>query len=125
MRRGRPLFGALGGLGVVMALAPLIADAAHARSPAYVGTWASSRQQCRIDQSRQNAPLILRRNGYDQHEAHCTFASVSQAGAGAWRARARCSVEGDRQNHTITLTVRGNRLTLREGRGSRLLMRCH
>jgi hypothetical protein len=106
------------------ALAVLNAGDALAQSPGYVGTWASNAKQCAIDQSMQGAPLILKRNGYDQHEAHCTFTSVTAAGADTWRVRARCSVEGDRQNHTLTLTVKGNRLTLRDERGARTMVRC-
>jgi hypothetical protein len=47
---------------------------------AYVGTWGTNAAQCRVDQSRQNAPLVLGRSRYDQHEAHCTFSSVRKTG---------------------------------------------
>jgi len=97
---------------------------AEAQAPAYVGTWASNPAQCKVDQGLQSAPLILTARGYDQHEAHCKFTAVSKTGANAWRAKAECSVEGNKQRHTMTLAVSGKTLTLGEGRGTRKLMRC-
>src|SRR5690349_18504606 len=41
----------------VIALA--LASPAGAAEPAYVGTWASDLAQCKVDQSRQEAPLIM------------------------------------------------------------------
>jgi hypothetical protein len=95
-----------------------------AQDRAYVGTWAAKRAQCRLGQDKQDAPLVLVRNGYDQHETHCTFSSVRAQGENTWRAPAKCSVEGDTQRHTFTLTVAGSRLTIRDGRGARTLRRC-
>src|SRR5262245_22631682 len=94
-----------------------------AQSPAYVGTWASRPAQCRVDQSSQNAPLIMRRDGYDQHEAHCRFTSVRAQGP-AWAVKARCTVEGDTQEMDLVLQVSGNRLTIRDEGGARTLERC-
>jgi hypothetical protein len=96
---------------------------ANGKNPAYVGTWASQTAQCRVDQSEQNAPLIMRRNGYDQHEAHCSFSNIRQKGA-TWTVRAACSVEGDKQTHSLTLSVADNRLTMRDEHGPRVLQRC-
>jgi hypothetical protein len=95
-----------------------------AQDRAYVGTWAAKRAQCRLGQDKQDAPLVLTRNGYDQHETHCKFSSVRAKGSNAWRARAKCSVEGDTQNHTFTLVVAGSSLTIRDGQGARVLRRC-
>jgi hypothetical protein len=91
---------------------------------AYVGTWGTNAAQCRVDQSRQNAPLVLGRSRYDQHEAHCTFSRVRKTGASSWQIGARCSVEGDRQSHTFNISVEGNSLTLADRYGSRRLVRC-
>ena len=95
-----------------------------ASAQAYVGTWGTNTAQCRVDQSRQNAPLVLGRRRYDQHEAHCTFRSVRATGASSWQIAARCSVEGDRQSHTFNISVEGNRLTFTDRYGSRRLVRC-
>jgi hypothetical protein len=38
--------------------------------------------------------------------------------------KARCNVQGDTQNHTFTLVVTGSSLTIRDGRGARILRRC-
>ena len=100
------------------------AGVAEARAADYSGTWASNPRQCRTGQDRQNAPLVLTRTRYDQHEAHCSFASVRQIGTGVWRVDARCSVEGDRQRQSMTLTVRGDRLIVQDGQGERRLIRC-
>jgi hypothetical protein len=111
-------------LGVVAASSARI-DGAIARERAYVGTWAAKRAQCKLAQDRQDAPMLLRSNGYDQHETHCRFVSVKAGGEGVWRVRARCSVEGDSQQHDLTLQVGGGRLTVADKRGSRLLRRCN
>ncbi len=111
-------------LGGVLTAGASMLGSAGASAQAYVGTWGTNAAQCRVDQSRQNAPLILSRNRYDQHEAHCTFASVQKTGSSSWRMRARCSVEGDRQAHTFDISVSGRTLTLRDGYGSRRLVRC-
>ena len=96
---------------------------ALAQSPAYVGTWASQPSQCKIGQELQDAPLILQAKRYDQHEAHCTFASVTRKGA-AWAVKARCQVEGNVQETKFTLSVSGSTLVMKEGRGARTLRRC-
>jgi hypothetical protein len=38
--------------------------------------------------------------------------------------RARCTVEGDRQMHTFTMSVTDAVMTVREGRAARTLVRC-
>jgi hypothetical protein len=106
------------------AFAVLVATPALAQSPAYVGTWASDPAQCRVGQEEENAPMIMRRDGYDQHEAHCRFANVAPKGA-AWSVRARCMVEGNNMNLNLTLAVAGDRLTVRDEHGSSTYQRCH
>ncbi len=106
----------------------LIMGAALLASPAlaasgYEGKWASNPGQCKLDQSVQNAPLLLKAKRYDQHEAHCTFASVTKTGAAAWRIKGRCTVEGSSQPLTMTLAVKGDTLTMRDV-GTRTLKRC-
>jgi hypothetical protein len=95
-----------------------------AQDETYVGTWAAKRTHCRLSQDKPNAPLILTRAGYDQHETHCKLASVRAQGNDTWRTWAKCSVEGDAQSHDFTFTVAGRRLTIRDGRGARILQRC-
>ena len=41
--------------------------------------------------------MVLRADGYDQHEAHCVFDSVTETGPSQWRVTGQCSVEGDEQ----------------------------
>lgn len=106
-------------IGIVTALGTTAASA-----QSYVGTWAANPVQCAIDQSLQGAPMIVRRNGYDQHEAHCRFTNIRKSGAASWRVRARCTVEGDRQSHTFTISVNGPSMTIRDKRGARSLGKC-
>ncbi|MEA2904569.1 MAG: hypothetical protein QOI12_1956 [Alphaproteobacteria bacterium] len=115
----------IGTAALVAVLAAVATDAgdAFAQAPPYVGTWASRTAQCRVGQESQNAPLIMRRDGYDQHEAHCKFTSVRAQGP-AWAVKAQCMVEGDTQNMDLVLQVSGNRLTIRDEAGARTLERC-
>lgn len=103
---------------VCAALLALSALPAHAQ--AYVGTWASDPAQCRNGQEAEDAPLVMRANGYDQHEAHCTFSAIARRGT-AWDVKARCRVEGNMQNETFRLEVVGNTLTI----SGRTLQRCN
>ena len=111
----------------VAAIAALVAIPAlaqsPAQSPAYVGTWASQAAQCRLGQEEENAPMLMRRDGYDQHETHCKFTSVAPKGA-AWSVRGRCMVEGDNVNINVTLSVTGDRLTIRDEGGPSVYQRC-
>ena len=105
------------------ALALAVPSGALAKSPAYVGTWASEAAQCKAGQEMENAPMVMQARRYDQHETHCTFASVTARGA-TWAVKARCQVEGDTQRLNFTLAVSGNTLTMKEGGGTRTLQRC-
>lgn len=104
-------------------LAAAIPVGAHAKDPAYVGTWASRPSQCKVGQDMEEAPLVMKTKRYDQHEAHCAFASVAKKGKG-WAVKARCTIEGDVQTISMTLTVEGDRLTIADEHGSRTLQRC-
>jgi hypothetical protein len=107
----------------LFAIAALASQSASAQTPEYVGTWATQAAQCRLGQESQDAPMIIRRDGYDQHEAHCTFKSISKRGT-TWTALASCMVEGDTQELGFTMQVAGNRLTIRDEFGTRVLTRC-
>jgi hypothetical protein len=107
-----------------LAMAGLAPGESSAEDRTYMGTWAAKRAQCRLGQDRQDAPLVLTRNGYDQHETHCRFGSVRAQGKDTWRVPAKCSVQGDAQSHTFTFTVAGSRLTIRDRHGVRALRRC-
>lgn len=108
----------------VLAAVPLVAFAGSAQAaPAYVGTWASSPAQCKLGQSAENAPVVMKPKGYDQHEAHCTFTSVITTARDTWRVKGTCTVEGDKQSLSMTLSVKGDVLTMRDT-GIRRLQRC-
>jgi hypothetical protein len=107
-----------------VAFIALSAPFTGAAAQTYIGIWGVSPAQCVVDQSRQDAPMIMRRNRYDQHETHCTFVNIRKSGDTTWRVRARCTVEGDRQMHTFTMSVTDAVMTVREGRAARTLVRC-
>ena len=98
-------------------------ERAGAQSPAYVGTWASRTEQCRMGQDSENAPLILKRGSYDQHEAHCKFVDVRVQGR-TWTVNAKCTIEGNAQTLDLVLQTSGRRLTIRDKAGARTFKRC-
>ncbi|HML42363.1 MAG: hypothetical protein JNN24_06460 [Hyphomicrobium zavarzinii] len=107
------------------ALAAVLAATAPARAadPSYVGTWASDLAQCKVGQDRQEAPLVLSKDGYDQHETHCKFKSVDGAD-GEWKVSSECTIEGSAEPYNFTLTVSGDTLTVTDEAGSRDLLAC-
>ena len=49
---------------------------ARADDPPFVGKWSLDPNYCSTGQEDQNAPLVIAKDRYDQHESHCTFKSV-------------------------------------------------
>lgn len=98
-------------------------SSASAADPSYIGTWATDLAQCKVGQERQEAPLVLSKDGYDQHETHCKFKSVDGAD-GEFKVTSDCTVEGNAQPYDFTLTVSGDTLTVTDETGSRDLLRC-
>jgi hypothetical protein len=96
---------------------PMSSEAA----PAFVGTWAADSAQCALPQESDVAPYIFTADGFDQHEAHCTFSNVIPLGEGEWRVGAQCIVEGDDQRTAFDLTLDGDALRIADGEP---LMRC-
>jgi hypothetical protein len=107
-----------------LAFAALLAAApARAGDPAYVGTWASDLAQCKVGQDKQEAPLVLSKDGYDQHETHCKFKSATGED-NQWKVSADCTIEGSAEPYDFTLTVSGDTLTVDDPAGGRDLLRC-
>lgn len=107
-------------IGIGIAALVATAVAAHAGQPAYVGKWGKDADQCKSGQEISNAPMLIRKGGYDSHEVHCTFTSIKRSGT-TWNMKTKCSVEGDQQTGTLTLSVKGKTLTV-DGRWK--LKRC-
>lgn len=82
---------------------------------AYVGTWAVNAADCAIPQEQQGAPYVFHSDGFDQHEAHCTWANVQDIGANAWRIAAACSVEGDEASLGWDISVDGDTMQMNPG----------
>ena len=111
--------------GTVLVGAAFMPPGALAGDPTYVGKWAATLALCKNGQDMEIAPLLVTTSGYDQHEGHCTFKSKPKAiKAGSWRAKAECSVEGDKQTHDVKLSVKGGRLTLRDENAAHVFERC-
>lgn len=94
-----------------------------AANPPYVGTWAADPAACKVPQEQQGAPMILRRNRYDQHEAHCAFKSVRRS-SNAWWVSAQCLVEGSKQRDRFTLRVKSDTLIMAHGKNGITMKRC-
>jgi hypothetical protein len=91
---------------------------------AFVGTWAMSAAGCSIDQSMEDAPLLLSADGYDQHETHCRFDGLREPRPGRFETRTQCEVQGDTQEGVLEFEVQGDTLTLYPGAHARRLVRC-
>ena len=87
------------------------AGTADAGQPAYVGKWGKDAAQCKNGQEIKNAPMLIAKNGYDSHEVHCSFSSIKKSG-NTWTMKTKCSVAGDQQVGTLTLSVADQTLTV-------------
>ncbi len=88
-----------------------------------MGVWALEIRHCSTEQSSLDAPMLVAKDHYDQHETHCTFKSV-EANASDYKISADCTVEGDKQSADFMLTVSGNTLTFTDATGARDFLRC-
>jgi hypothetical protein len=78
----------------------------------FAGTWAEDLAGCALPQEQQGAPYVFTVEGYDQHEAHCSFSNVVPMGENEWRIGAACTVEGDEQRTAFDLSLDGDVLTI-------------
>ena len=103
----------------------LIAAALPARAGdvPYAGTWGVDAEHCKVAQDQVGAPYIFTKNGYDQHEAHCTFKTVNRDGD-AFKFTYGCMVEGDMQSDDTVITISGDTLMWDDGSVAPSLMRC-
>ena len=114
------LFAALG----AMFLSALpAAHPGYAADVAFAGTWGQDAAHCKLAQDAEGAPFVFSKSGYDQHEAHCTFKSVTASG-GVFNIAAECSVEGDSQPQDFTLTVASDTMAWSDATGTFDLIRC-
>ncbi len=96
---------------------------AQAAAPGYVGTWGVDANQCQKAQDAPGAPIVFTANGYDQHEAHCTFTSIAPS-ANGWKINANCTVEGTMQTDAFTLETDDDELIITRGESMLRLKRC-
>ena len=99
------------------------AAATVAGEPAYIGTWAEDSAQCSKPQDVQDAPMIMSKDRFDQHEAHCEFTSVSGNG-NEWKVTSKCSVEGDEQPYEFGMSVADKNLAMVDDAGSHVYSKC-
>ena len=107
----------------VLITALLGAGSAHADDPPFIGKWSLDPTYCSTGQESENAPLVIAKDRYDQHESHCTFKSV-EAKNSDWKIASECTVEGSAMPYDFTLTVSGNTLTITDSGGARDFLRC-
>jgi len=86
-----------------------------AAGEAYVGTWAADPADCNKTQDQEGAPVVFTSDGYDAHEAHCTWANVQELSATSWRIAAACQVEGDEASLGFDITVAGDTMEMEPG----------
>lgn len=108
----------LGLLIAAAAIVPALADDAP-----YVGTWSLDPANCQAGQESENAPLVIAKDRYDQHESHCTFKSVTTKDSDS-KVAAECTAEGAPLTYDFTLTVSGDTLTFTDTGGARDFLRC-
>ena len=111
------------GLAVMLAALALASLPLRADDAPYAGTWALDVSKCKVPQDSQDAPLIIAKDRYDQHEVHCTFKSVTPRD-GDYKVAGDCQVEGNQQAYDFTLTVSGDTLTFTDEAGARDFLRC-
>lgn len=100
-----------------------VATASAADAPPFIGTWSLDPADCSAGQESENAPLVITKERYDQHESHCAFKSVENEN-GDWKIAADCTVEGSSIPYDFTLTVSGDTLTFADTGGPRDFLRC-
>ena len=101
----------------------LSAGAARADDPPFVGKWSLDPNYCSTGQEDQNAPLVIAKDRYDQHESHCTFKSVEGKDSD-WKITSDCTAEGSAMPYDFTLTVSGDTLTFTDSGGARDFLSC-
>ncbi|MEI9901674.1 MAG: hypothetical protein WDN31_17925 [Hyphomicrobium sp.] len=101
----------------------VIAAPARAEDPAFVGKWSLDPANCGAAQDSENAPLVIAKDRYDQHESHCAFKSVD-GGNGEWKISSECTVEGSPMPYDFGLTLSGHTLTFTDSGGPRDFLRC-
>jgi hypothetical protein len=101
--------------GAAIEAAPAAPAEAASAGPAYVGTWAVNAADCSAPQEAENAPYVFHADGYNQHEAHCTWANVQDISATSWRIAAACQVEGDEASLGWDISVDGDTMQMVPG----------
>jgi hypothetical protein len=110
-------------LAAVLTTAVVCSAASRAADAPFIGTWSLDPANCAAGQESENAPLVITRERYDQHESHCTFKSV-ETKDGDTRITSECTVEGGAMPYDFTLTVSGDTLTFTDSGGPRDFLRC-
>lgn len=83
------------------------ADAPATGAAPYIGTWAKTADACKADAGTDKAPFVLKAKRLMQFETDCGLSSIKNAGK-LWTANAVCKVQGDKQRHSLVLTVDGD-----------------
>lgn len=107
----------------VLALSVFASAPASAADPAYVGTWATDKGQCKLKQDNEGAPMVITKDGYDQHETHCKFKTVDGKD-NIWKVSSECMVEGSAEKFDFTLTLDGDKMFMGDDADGDEYVRC-
>jgi hypothetical protein len=108
---------------VALAFSFAAAAPALAADPAFVGTWGADKDQCKLKQDNEGAPMVFTTDGYDQHETHCKFKSVDGKD-NTWKISSECTVEGSAEKFDFTLMVDGDKMFMGDDTDGDEYMRC-
>jgi len=95
-------------------LACVPVQAKTAKPLAYIGTWATSLAGCKAPAGKQDAPVVLTENDYNQFETHCSWDKTSYRSY-AWHAKAACVASGNKHDEMLDIAVSGDAMSLTWG----------
>ncbi len=90
----------------------------------FVGSWAKDAEACKAQAGTDKAPVVFSEKSYKQFETNCRLSALRNAGE-IWTANAECTVQGDKQRHSIMLHLTGDEMDLGwDAPGGMKLVRC-
>jgi hypothetical protein len=108
-------------------LVAAVPGAGWAAQPRYAGEWQTSATECGSTSAEAAVGrLSITRQWLTRFEFICPLKGIRRTGPGTWALRTRCDTAGERPSLTLTITVKGNRLTFSEPRflGTDVYVRC-
>ena len=115
---------------LLLALTLLLTAPLNAQANTFSGRWAEDVTAC--GNTRANGgdiPVMITRWSIETTTTFCRVLAAARTTGRTWRVNARCGEDGEaagepRRPVTVTLRIKGNRLSLQKDAGVRLLVRC-